>query len=121
VTNTPVGWPADLVSSFDPEFSGQVSRWLLERLPGEFRDTEIRNDPVALSWVLKERVRNDLELMRRLFATARISSGSARPSVLLEALSEVGAQLLRAEREVNSVVGAIAALDHSKINASDLD
>jgi hypothetical protein len=121
VTNTPAGWPTDLVSSFDPEFPGQVSRWLLERLPGEFRDTDIRNDPIALSWILQERVRSDLELMRRLYATARISSGSTRPSVLLEALSEVGAQLLRTEREVNSVVGAIAALDHSMINASDLD
>mgnify|MGYP007086411833 CR=1 FL=1 len=121
MTTSPVGWPADLVSAFDPEFSGQVSRWLLERLPGEFRDTEIRNDPRALSWVLQERVRSDLELMRRLYATARVSSGSTTPSVLLEALSEIGAQLLRTEREVNSVVGAIAALDHSRINTSDLD
>lgn len=121
MTNTPAGWPKDLVSSFDPEFSGQVSRWLLERLPGEFRDTEIRNDPIALSWILHERVRSDLDLMRRLYATARVSSGSTNPSVLLDALSELGAHLLRTEREVNSVVSAIAALDHSRINTSDLD
>jgi hypothetical protein len=121
VTNMPAGWPADLVSSFDPEFSGQVTRWLLERLPGEFRDTEIRNDPIALSWVLHERTKSDLELMRRLYATARVSSGSARPSVLLEALSVIGAQLLRTEREAISVAGAIAALDHSTTNTSDLD
>jgi len=121
VTQAAVGWPTDLVSSFDPEFAGQVSRWLLERLPGEFRDTAIRNDSIALVWVLHERVRSDIELMRRLYATARISSGSATPSVLLEALSEIGAQLLRTEREVNSVAAAIAALDHSKLNTSDLD
>ena len=121
MTNTPAGWPTDLVSSFDPEFPGQVSRWLLERLPGEFRDTEIRNDPIALVWVLHERVRSDIELMRRLYATARISSGSATPSVLLEALSVIGARLLRTEREVNSVMSAIAALDHSRLNTSDLD
>jgi hypothetical protein len=121
VIRPPAGWPTDLVSSFDPEFLGQVCRWLLERLPGEFRDTEIRSDPIALSWVLHERTKSDLELMRRLYATARVSSGSTRPSELLEALSEIGAQLLRTEREVNSVVSAIAALDHSKINASDLD
>jgi hypothetical protein len=117
----PPGWPTDLVSSFDPEFSGQVCRWLLERLPGEFRDTEIRNDPIALSWVLHERTKSDLELMRRLYATARVSSGSASPSELLEALSEIGAQLLRTEREVNSVASAIDALDNCKMNASDLD
>lgn len=121
MTNTPVGWPADLVSPFDPEFSGQVSRWLLERLPGEFRDTGIRNDPIALAWVLHERVRSDIELMRRLYATARVSSGSPTPSVLLEALSQIGGQLLRTDREVNSVASAIAALDHSALNNSDLD
>ena len=121
MTNTPAGWPADLVSSFDPEFPGQVTRWLLERLPGEFRDTEIRNDPIALSWVLCERLKSDLELMRRLYATARVNSGSAKPSELLEAISEIGAQLLRTEREANSVAIAIEALDHGKINTSDLD
>ncbi len=121
MTNAPVGWPVDLVSSFSPEFAGQVSRWLLDRLPGEFRDTKIRNEPVALAWVLQERVRSDIDLMRRLYATARMSSGSANPSVLLEALSEIGAQLLRTEREVSVVVSAITALDHSKLSTSDLD
>jgi hypothetical protein len=121
VTSTPVGWPTDLVSAFDPEFPGQVARWLLERLPGEFRDSEIRNDPMAMVWVLNERVESDIALMRRLYATARISSGSANPSVLLEALSEIGARLLRTEREVNSVKNALAALDHSRLNTSDLD
>lgn len=121
MTGKPAGWPTDLVSSFDPEFSGQVCRWLLERLPGEFRDTAIRNDPIALAWVLQERVGSDIELMRRLYATARVSSGSAAPLVLLEALSEIGAQLLRTEREVKSVVSAVGALDHGKLNVSDLD
>jgi tRNA G26 N,N-dimethylase Trm1 len=121
VNNTPAGWPTDLVSSFDPEFASQVSHWLLERLPGEFRDTAIRTDSIALVWILQERVRSDIELMRHLYATARISSGSSTPSVVLEALSEIGARLLRTDREVNSVASVIAALDRSALNTSDLD
>ncbi len=121
MTSLPAGWPADLVSAHDPEFLGQVSRWLLERLPGEFRDTTTRNDPVALAWVLQERVRSDIELMRRLYATARTRSGSTSPALLLESLSRVGAQLLRTAREVDSVVTALAAIDHGRFNTFDLD
>jgi hypothetical protein len=121
VTNPPAGWPNDLVSAHDPEFAGQVSRWVLERLPSEFRATAITRDPVAAAWVLQERVRSDIELMRRLYATARTSSGSAAPADVLESLSQVGAQLLRAEREVNCVVSALTALDHDRSNTSDLD
>ncbi len=121
MTNPPAGWPNDLVSAHDPEFAGQVSRWVLERLPGEFRATAITRDPVAAAWVLQERVRSDIELMRRLYATARTSSGSAAPADVLESLSQVGAQLLRAEREVNCVVSALTALDHDRSNTSDLD
>lgn len=121
MTNNPPGWPSDLVSAHDPEFAGQVSRWLLERLPGEYRDTGIRSDPTALVWVLQERVRSDIELTRRLYATARTSSGATMPTVLLEALSEMGAHLIRADREVNSVASAIKAMDHGALNDSDLD
>jgi hypothetical protein len=121
VTREPAGWPTDLVSAHDPEFLGQVCRWLLERLPGEFRGTISRNDPVALSWVLHERVHGDIELMRRLYATARTRSGSATPADLLESLSDVGAQLLRTAREVDSVVRALGALDHGSVGTSDLD
>ncbi len=121
MTTTPPGWPGDLPLCADPEFLGQVCRWLLERLPGEFRGTATSKDPVALAWVLQQRVHSDLELMRTLYATARTRSGSATPDVLLESLSGVGAQLLRTAREVDSVVVGLAGLDHGNVNTSDLD
>ncbi len=121
MTRTPAGWPADLVPAQDQEFLGQVSRWLLERLPGEFRTSRSRNDPVGLAWVLQKRIQADLELMRRLYATARTGSGSAAPEILLESLSQVGAQLLRTAREVNFVATALAGLDHGTLDTSDLD
>ncbi len=121
VNTEPAGWPADLVPAHDPEFLGQVARWLLDRLPGEFRDSPSRKDPVALAWVLRERVQTDIELMRRLYATARTGSGSDRPETLLDSLSAVGAQLLRTAREVNCVASALADLDYSAVDTSALD
>lgn len=121
MTTQPPGWPADLVPAQDPEFLGQVVRWLLDRLPGDFRDSQSKKDPVALAWVLRERVESDIALMRRLYATARTGSGSQRPETLLDSLSEAGARLLRTAREVNCVASALAALDHSALDTSDLD
>ncbi len=114
------GWPSDLVTAQDPEFLGQVTRWLLDRLPGEFRDSQSRKDPVALAWVLRERIQTDIELMRRLYATARTGSGSQRPEDLLDTLSAVGAQLLREAREVNCVYSALTDLHHSATDTSHL-
>ncbi|MDE0973779.1 MAG: hypothetical protein OSA11_01650 [Candidatus Nanopelagicales bacterium] len=115
------GWPLDLVSAHDPEFPGQVTRWLLDRLPGEFRDSQSSKDPVALAWVLRERIQTDIDLMRRLYATARTASGAQRPEALLDSLSAVGAQLLRTAREVNCVASALADLDYSVVDTSALD
>ena len=114
------GWPTDLVPAQDPEFFGQVTRWLLDRLPGEFRDSQSRKDPVALAWVLRERIQTDIELMRRLYATARTASGTQRPEALLDTLSAVGAQLLRTAREVNCVSSALTDLRHSAADTSHL-
>ncbi|MCH9840991.1 MAG: hypothetical protein K0U56_07975 [Actinomycetia bacterium] len=116
-----VGWPTDLVAPHDPEFAGQVCRWLLDRLPGEFRNSPSRNDPVALAWVLKERVNSEIDLMRNLYATARTGSGSLQVEALLESLSSSGAYLVRTDREVKSVCSALAANGPGKLTTSDLD
>jgi hypothetical protein len=121
VNTETAGWPGDLVSAHDPEFLGQVTRWLLDRLPGEFRDSHSSKDPVALAWVLRERIQTDINLMRRLYATARTASGAQRPEALLDSLSAVGAQLLRTAREVNCVASALADLDYSAADTSALD
>lgn len=103
------GWPHDLVDSQDPEFPEQVSSWLLDRLPSEFRITAIARSPVALAWVLTKYVKADIEAFREMYATARGELRGTGVSVddVLATLEAIGSARIRLDREVGLVFEAL--------------
>ena len=100
-------WPKDLVEAPDEDFLTQATNWLLERLPGEFRGSEIRSDPRALVWVLQGVIEGQIAVFRQLYGTARGQAPTSNINSLLESLSMIGAMLVKTQREVNLVAAAL--------------
>lgn len=120
----PPGWPVDLVEPNDPDFDARVVRWLLDRLPGEIRQGAVAKDASALSWLVTEQTCSQIELYRSLYARARGQVETVAVEPLLEALSAVGASLVRQDREVALVTQEIVrqrTLHGSKIQQKHLD
>ena len=101
------GWPKDLVNTQDEDFLTQATNWLLDRLPGEFRGSAIRSDPLALAWVLQGVIEGQIDVFRRLYGTARGQATTSNMNYLLESLSAAGAMLVKTQREVNLVAAAL--------------
>ena len=104
---TPVGWPRDLVDPHDLEFVEQARAWILDRLPGEFRQSPIANEPHALAWILTRSVHAENAAYREMYATARGELESGRIEETLAALELVGSAQLRLEREADLVRRAL--------------
>lgn len=100
---TPAGWPRDLVDPHDLEFVEQARGWILDRLPGEFRQSPIAQDPHALAWILTRSVHAEIAAYRDMYATARGELESGRIDGTLAALELVGSAQLRLEREADLV------------------
>jgi len=108
------GWPKDLVNIQDEDFPSQTTNWLLDRLPGEFRSSEIRSDPRSLAWVLQGVVEGEIEIFRHLYGTARGQAPTSNMNLLLESLSGMGAMLVKTQREVSLVVAALESYSGDK-------
>ena len=114
------GWPSDLADSHHADFHIQAANWLLDRLPSEFRVSEVRSNPVALAWVLHGHIEGQITTFRHLYATARGQTGISNVTILLDGLSSVGAALLRTKREVMLVAAALGS-SAGGTAATDLD
>lgn len=120
----PPGWPVDLVDPNDPDFEPRVVRWLLDRLPGEIRQGAVASDASALVWLVAEQTSAQIELYRSLYARARGQAAIEAVDPLLEAISAVGANLVRQDREnalVAQVIRRQRALHGGQINQMHLD
>ncbi|MGB4324701.1 MAG: hypothetical protein WBJ33_05515 [Candidatus Nanopelagicales bacterium] len=120
----PPGWPVDLVEPNDPDFDPRVVRWLLDRLPGEIRQGAVAKDASALVWLVAEQTSAQIELYRSLYARARGQAATETVDPLLEAISAVGANLVRQDREIALVareIGRLWALHGGQIQQMHLD
>jgi hypothetical protein len=108
VSAAPAGWPADLAPV---GFESQVSAWLLDRLPPEYRTSAVRKHPLVLAMAAHEHALATLEGTREVYRSLRSSLRDfIEPSELdasLVALEALAAQFSRTLREVELVQEAM--------------
>jgi hypothetical protein len=104
----PAGWPPDLPPA---GFEEQVSGWLLDRLPPEYRTSSVRRHPLLLAMAAREHARARLEgarqIYRNLRAELRDHVGPEEIDGGLVALEALAAQFARTAREVGLVEEAM--------------
>ncbi len=106
----PPGWPADL-PPVGEQFEQEVTGWLLDRLPPEYRTSDARRYPLLLAMAAREHVRATLEGTRRVYrdlrAQLRDFAGPEDIQAGLQALEGLAAQFSRTVREVELVEQAL--------------
>lgn len=104
----PPGWPADLPPV---GFEEQVTGWLLDRLPPEFRTSPIRKHPLVLALAAREHALATLEGAREVYRNVRSDlRDHVTPEEIdagLVALEALAAQFARTVREVQLVEEAM--------------
>lgn len=110
---TPVGWPADLAPPAAARFGDDVTAWLLDRGPGEWRaHAVLRRHPRALSALLIAHLDTHLEGLRRHYGSVRREMSDVMPPAdipeLLAAIEADGAQTAETLRQVRLVDEALA-------------
>ena len=104
MTAAPPGWPTDLPPV---DYEGQVSGWLLDRLPPEYRTSPVRRHPLVLAMAAHEHARATLdgtrEVYRNVRAQLRDYVEQAEIEASLAALEALAAQFSRSLREVELV------------------
>ena len=103
MTNFPPGWPSGVVLPTDPDFETSITKWLLDQVPGEFRSTPLVRDPIALGWVVRHIIADQISSLRRLYSLSRSEESVSDITATMNALSTVGADLVRVLREVDLV------------------
>jgi len=103
---TPPGWPRDL----PPPGAGlaeQVTGWLLDRLPPEYRTSPLRRYPLVLAMAARLHANATLagtrDVYRDLRAELRDHLDPTDVQVALVALEELAAQFSRSVREIELV------------------
>lgn len=104
----PPGWPADLPPV---GFESQVSGWLLDRLPPEYRTSEVRKHPMVLALAAHQHAVATLEGTREVYRSLRAELRDlleqAEIDASLVALEALAAQFARTVREVELVQEAL--------------
>lgn len=107
---TPPGWPADL-PGVGQGFEQRVTVWLLDRLPPEYRTSELRKHPLSLSLAAGHHARANLEAARQTYRELRASLRDhvepAEVDESLAALQAVASQFTRMVREMDLVDQAL--------------
>ena len=104
----PPGWPADLPPvGFEP----QVTAWLLDRLPPEYRTSVVRRHPLVLAMAAHQHAQATLEGTREVYRSLRAQLRDyvepAEIDASLVALEALAAQFSRTLREVELVEQAL--------------
>lgn len=106
MTASPPGWPADLPPA-GAEFEQAVVGWLLDRLPPEYRTSQLRKHPLVLAMAARGHAEATLsgtrDVYRRLRAELRDRLAADEIDVALVELERLAAQFSRTRREVELV------------------
>jgi hypothetical protein len=104
----PPGWPSDLPAV---GYEGEVTGWLLDRLPPEYRTSELRKHPVVLAMAAREHGRARLEGAREVYRSLRAELrdlvAPEEIDAALVAVEALAAQFSRTLREVELVEQAL--------------
>lgn len=104
----PPGWPADLPPV---GFESHVSGWLLDRLPPEYRTSEVRKHPLVLAFAAHQNaiaiLEGTREVYRGLRSELRDHLEQAEIDANLVAVEALAAQFARTLREVELVQEAL--------------
>ena len=108
MNTAPPGWPADLPPV---GFEEQVTGWLLDRLPPEFRTSPIRKHPLVLAMAAREHAAATLDGTREVYRNLRSElRDHVQPEEIdagLVALEALAAEFSRTLREVQMVEEAM--------------
>lgn len=104
----PPGWPADLPPV---GYEAQVTGWLLDRLPPEYRTSPVRKHPLVLAMAAHEHARTTLDGTREVYRNVRASLRDFLEQSEIEgslmALEALAAEFSRTLREVELVEQAL--------------
>lgn len=110
MTAVPPGWPADL-PAVGAGFDEAVVGWLLDRLPPEFRTSQMRKHPVILAEAAVHHSRATLDGVRDTYRGLRAATRDLLPQEQIDsglvALEALAAQFSKVEREVELVRAAL--------------
>lgn len=108
----PIGWPADLAPPGTARFDDDVTAWLLDRGPGEWRAHDVlRRYPRALSALLITHLETRLVALRRHYGSVRSDMAEVMPPseipellIAIEADGSLTAETLRQARLVDEAL-----------------
>lgn len=115
MTEVPPWWPQDVHRPGAPDWERSAVSWLLDLVPGEWREHEVlRRHPTLLARLAVAQTGASLEATREGWRTLRrdVGRGGARlpPEVVEEAMAAYerqGARLVEVTRQVDAVRQAI--------------
>ncbi len=112
VSRTPPGWPDQVPPSTAEDWLVQATHWLLDQLPGEYREFDIaRRHPILLARLALLQIRAEVGALRSLITRIRVDlreflTPTATESAI-EMLERRLARLAALERQVTLVTEAI--------------
>ena len=120
MNRTPVGWPASIPPPTADGWIDRATGWLLDQLPGEYREYEVaRRHPILLSRLGLLQVRAESSSLRLLLGRIRVDlKGLLTPEATngaIEMLEKRLVSLAALEREVTLVGDAIERSSSSRL------
>ena len=110
MTATTPGWPSDLPGP-DAGLAEQVTGWLLDRLPPEYRTSAVRRYPLVLAMAARLHAQATLDGTRDVYRDLRAQlRDHVEPTDIqaaLAALEDLAAQFSRTQREIDLVEQAL--------------
>ena len=110
MTATPPGWPGDLPGPGEG-LAENVTGWLLDRLPPEYRTSPLRRHPLVLAMCARLHAQATLagtrDVYRDLRAELRDHLDPTDIQAALVGLEDLAAQFGRSEREIELVEQAL--------------
>jgi hypothetical protein len=112
VTEVPDWWPAEVHRPGTPEWERSAVAWLLDQVPGDWREHEVlRRHPVLLARLAAGETAASLEATRAGWRTLRRDAGRRLPPEVVEevmaAYERQGARFNQRTREVDAVRQAL--------------
>ena len=116
----PLGWPTQVPPPTVDGWLDGATNWLLDQLPGEYRQYEVaRRHPILLSRLALLQVRAEITSVRLLLGRVRVDlKGLLTPTATnsaIEMLEQRLAALAALEREVTLLGDAIELNAHSHL------
>lgn len=112
VSRTPPGWPSHVPSPYSPDWVLSAGNWLLDQLPGDYREYEmVRRHPVLLARLALLQIRAEVGAVRTMLARIRVDFKEfLTPTATQDAIDMLEKRLARLdvlERQVTLVSAAL--------------